>query len=79
MKFENIQKYADELPTCMDSGRSFDELEMLAEELDRVKAWLDNEKAPLCDRCGNDLSVVDRIKKLLDDRIRRVFNEMDID
>lgn len=45
--------------------RSFNELEMLAEDLECVKMWLDDKKAPKTDSDGNEYSVVGRIKCLL--------------
>ena len=47
------------------STRSFNELEMLAEDLECVKMWLDDKKAPKTDSDGNEYSVVGRIQYLL--------------
>tara|TARA_R110002073_G_scaffold172199_1_gene329294 strand:- start:645 stop:914 length:270 start_codon:yes stop_codon:yes gene_type:complete len=47
------------------STRSFNELEMLAEDLECVKMWLDDKKAPKTDSNGNEYSVVGRIQCLL--------------
>tara|TARA_B100000768_G_C11232061_1_gene355524 strand:- start:871 stop:1233 length:363 start_codon:yes stop_codon:yes gene_type:complete len=47
------------------STRSFNELEMLAEDLECVKMWLDDKKAPKTDINGNEYSVVGRIQCLL--------------
>ena len=47
------------------STRSFNELEMLAEDLECVKMWLDDKKAPKTDSDGNEYSVVGRIQCLL--------------
>ena len=47
------------------STRSFNELEMLAEDLECVKMWLDDKKAPKTDSDGNEYSVVGRIRCLL--------------
>jgi len=47
------------------STRSFNKLEMLAEDLECVKMWLDDKKAPKTDSDGNEYSVVGRIQCLL--------------
>ena len=47
------------------STRTFNELEMLAEDLECVKMWLDDKKAPKTDINGNEYSVVGRIQCLL--------------
>ena len=47
------------------STRSFNELEMLAEDLECVKMWLDDKKSPKTDINGNEYSVVGRIQCLL--------------
>lgn len=47
------------------STRSFNELEMLAEDLECVKMWLDDKKAPKTNSDGNKYSVVGRIQCLL--------------
>lgn len=47
------------------STRSFNELEMLAEDLECVKMWLDDKKAPKTDSNGNEYSVIGRIQCLL--------------
>ena len=47
------------------STRSFNELEMLAEDLECVKMWLDDKKAPKTDSDGNVYSVIGRIQCLL--------------
>lgn len=57
-KFENL--FLSDFST-----RSFNELEMLAEDLECVKMWLDDKKAPKTDSDGNEYSVVGRIQCLL--------------
>jgi len=48
------------------SSRSFNELEILAEELECVHAWLDLRKAPTHDDQGNSYSTVGRMECLLE-------------
>lgn len=47
------------------SNRSFNELEMLAEDLECVKMWLDNKNVPTHDNDNNQYSVIGRIELLL--------------
>ena len=59
------QTLVNTLPIHVVSTRSFNELEMLAEDLECVKMWLDDKKAPKTDSNGNEYSVVGRIQCLL--------------
>ena len=46
------------------STRSFNELEILAEDLECVKMWLDDKKAPKTDSDGSEYSVIGRMQRL---------------
>ena len=46
------------------STRSFNELEILAEDLECVKMWLDDKKAPKTDSDGIEYSVIGRMQRL---------------
>lgn len=53
------------LPIHIVSNRSFNELELLAEDLECVKMLLDNKDVPTHDEENNQYSVVGRIELLL--------------
>ena len=60
-----VKGYKQSFALHVASTRSFNELEMLAEDLECVKMWLDDKKAPKTDSDGNEYSVVGRIQYLL--------------
>lgn len=65
MKYEIIEKSNSKSPTYILSNRSFNELELLAEDLECVNMWLDNKNVPRHDKENNQYSVIGRIEFLL--------------
>ena len=65
MKYEIVEKCEGKLPIHIVSNRSFNELEMLAEDLECVKMWLDNKNVPTHDKDNKQYSVIGRIELLL--------------
>ena len=65
MKYEIVEKCEGKLPIHIVSSRSFNELEVLVEDLECVKMWLDNKNVPTHDKDNNQYSVIGRIELLL--------------
>ena len=65
----NIIKEYEDKPICPEViGRSYYELEMLAEDLECIKMWLDNKNVPTHDDTNNQYSFIGRIELLLKSR-----------
>ena len=60
-----LEHYKEQCNIHVVSTRSLNELELLAEDLECVKMWLDDKKAPKTNEYGKEYSVIGRIKCLL--------------
>lgn len=65
MEYAITEKSKNKQTTRITSKRSFNELELLAEDLECVKLWLDGKNVPTHDKEGNQYSTVGRIERLM--------------